>query len=212
MPSNSASASDNSALPKGFDASAKRVWEEIEEKVPPIMESCGNAGLTTLGVNFYYDAKGYIFDVGFTYYVKDNVGKLSGTPGSNTDDIIAVKKCVANHLSKVKFNIDVTSDIIELFSSKDKNVLSTLWYGEYTLSYRYDEHRIAGATSYHIGSKSMSSKFWKCRKHGCHTPYENRPFVSNKEIEIIKKDIIEIMGNLPVDYKTMMSPIKETTE
>ena len=210
---NTALSSENTSLPKGFDASADRVWEEIQEQIPSLMESCGNAGLTSLGVDFYYDAKGNIFKVQFGYMVKDGVGSLSGSSENNTDDIVAVKQCVANKLSKVKFNIDVTNDIIELFSTKDKKVLSIPWYGEFSFGYRYDEHRLTTVTSYAIGRKDQSSKFWKCRKHGCNTPYLNRPFLSNNEIEIIKKDIIDLMGKLPVDSKTMMSPgLLGTTE
>lgn len=210
---NTVLASENTSLPKGFDASADRVWEEIKKQIPSLMESCGNAGLTSLGVEFYYDAKGNIFKVQFGYIVKNGVGILSDSPESNMDDIVLVKQCVANKLYKIKFNIDVTNDIIELFSTEDKKVLSIPWYGNFNFGYRYDEHRLTTVSSYAIGRKDRSSEFWKCRKHGCKTPYLNRPFLSNNEIEIIKKDIIDLMGKLPVDSKSMMLPgILGTTE
>ena len=197
---------ENASLPKGFDASADRVWQEIQENIPPIMESCGNAGLSTLGMDLYYDAKGNIFKIGFGYIVKNGVGTLAGSPELNEEDVVSIKQCIANQLSKVKFNIDVTGDIIELFSSKDKKVLSTAWYGTFSFGYRYDEHRFVGVTSFAIGRPDRSAKFWKCRKHGCNTPYRDRPFLSNKEIEALKQEIVELMGKLPVDSKTMMYP------
>ena len=191
-------------LPKGFKASADQVLQDIDTNFGTLIESCGNAGLTTLGFEIDFDAKGNIFEVSFTYSVKNDRGHLAGTEDF-VDDVSSLRSCIGKKLYKHKFNIDVTDDVIELFSQKDNKVITKLWYGSYRFSYRYDENRIAGLTTYNIGNEAETAQNWRCRKHGCKHKFTDK-FVSNKEIESMKAEIIELMHKLPVDRQTMMAP------
>ena len=190
--------------PKGFNASANQVLQETKTNIVNLIESCGNAGLTTLGLEIKFDAKGNIFKVSFTYSVKDGKGNLAGTQ-EFADDVSSLRNCIGDKLYKYKFNIDVTDDVIELFSQKGNDVITKLWYGSYSFGYRYDEHRMAGLTTYNIGDKAYTAKHWRCRKHGCKYKLNDK-FISNKEIESIKREIIDLMRQIPVDNKTMMAP------
>ena len=205
----SAPVAQNPALPKGFDASADQVWSEIKTQIAPLIESCGGDGLTSMGFDLYFDAKGNIFRLLFTYSVEDGKGSFPGD-AEFKKHVSSLQGCIGNKLSKYKFNIDVTNDVIELFSQKGNKVVSRVWYGEYSFGYRYDEHRLVGVTSYNIGRESSRSKYWKCRKSGCLNKLNDK-LVPNKNIELMKSDIVELMHHLPADYQTIMAPENRLT-